>query len=137
MARKIAVWLIRLVVAAAVYGVAADIWIEQASGWDKLGRFGAAIGFAAISVPSWLLAILIGLRITDHRLRLALHPLLAVLWFLLLSVVTVRWGFDTPWETLWRDLGPFAAVLMLAMVAEAAVGLVLERWWVATRRPAT
>lgn len=136
MARKIAVWLVRLLIAAVVLMMGVSVWIEQASGWGKLGRFAAAIGFATIAIPAWLVAIAIGQRIADFRLRLALHPLLTVLLFALFAVVVFSVAFDDTWESLWSDLGPFAVLLTVAVAVDAVVGFLLERWLIVARRPA-
>src|SRR5262245_28410551 len=124
-ARKIAVWLIRLVVAAVVLMIAVHFWIEQASGWGKLGRFAAALGFGFVTVPAWMLAVAIGQCIADLRLRLVLHPFLTVALLLLFAVVVSSVAFGETGEMLWRDLGPFAALLTVATVADAAVGFLL------------
>lgn len=132
---RIARWTIRFVVAAALYVAIATVWIKQASGWESLGLFIAALVFGAVAATAWCAAIAIGqFGVRRPYARLAAHPVLTAVLFSIFALVVLS-GFlgDTP-EAAWKDTRSFAALVAVCTLADAAVGFALER--AALSRPA-
>jgi hypothetical protein len=127
MAGRFTTWLIRFGLMAVVYVVIANFVIDSAQGWDRLGRFAAAIAFGINVAAVWAIAIGIGLLIPSVPLRALLHPILMLLLFLTVYVVIAGWAIGTTAEFLWRDLEPFAALIVGVMALDAIAGFVLER----------
>jgi hypothetical protein len=127
MAPKIAVLGLRFVLIAAIYISTVALWVNNASGWEGLGLFGAGIALGVAAVPSWWGAAVIGQFIADRRLRLIAHPLLTMFLFMLVAGVTVV-SMGTTVETMWRDVRPFAVLIAAAALADACAGVPIDTW---------
>ncbi len=135
MARRIATWLIRFAVMAVVYVVLARVVIDNAQGWEGLGRLGAAIGFGINIAVVWAVAIGIGLFIPSVAVRFSVHPVLMMLLCLALHIVVAGWIIGTTVEFLWRDLEPFAPLIVGVIILDTIVGFLLERRLIVASRP--
>jgi hypothetical protein len=127
MFQKIAILGLRFILIAAIYISFVVLWVNNAVGWDGIGLLGAGIAASVAAVPSWWGAVIIGQFISDRRLRAIAHPVLTVLLFMLIAAVTVI-VMGTTFESMWRDVRPFAALLAVAAVADACAGFLLETW---------
>lgn len=118
---------IRFVVIAALYVIVTSIWTAGAHGWESLGLLVASILLGLAAVPAWGAAVVVGQFIENRVVRLIAHPVLMTGLFLFIAVAA---GFVTgsPPESAWRDLQPFALLIVVIALADATIGLLLESW---------